>query len=211
MYSPPAFRVTDHNALIAGIEASPFSTLVVVGEAGPVAAHLPWTVERTGEAITLVGHLARANPIWKAADLTKEALVIFMGPNAYVSPTLYPSKAEHGRVVPTWNYLAIEARGALSFETNPEAMAPYLASITDAMEARNGTDWQVSDTPAQHYQKLTTAIVGVRLNVTALCGKRKLDQHKPTQDFEGVLASFSTSNNQSERALATEMHKEKVT
>lgn len=212
MYAPPGTRMDDETAIAAFIAAHPFATLCVNGPDGPVAAHVPLVAETgpDGRVTALIGHVARANPFHEAvADAGTPALAVFRGADAYVSPSLYPSKAEHGRVVPTWAYLAAEARGILSVERDPSRMEPHITPLTDVMESHRANPWSVSDAPADYLARMTAAIVGVRLNVTALTGKRKLNQTKAEPDFNGVMHAFAASPLPAERALAAEMQKER--
>src|SRR5690606_6494337 len=118
----------------------------------------------------LTGHLARANPFWTGLAEEHEALAIFTGPDAYASPSMYPSKRAHGKVVPTWNYARIEARGHLTVETDPAAIRRYIEDLTTAFEHDRAEPWALDDAPAGYVEKLQHAIVGLRMEVTAIGG-----------------------------------------
>ena len=136
LYIPPAHREQDLATLHAHIAATGLATLVTVGEDGPLVSHLPLLLDpAVGRYGELTGHLARANPQWRTSDLRKPALAIFMGPDAYVSPSWYPAKQEHGRVVPTWNYSTVHARGTLEVFDDPQRLAALVTRLTDLTRA----------------------------------------------------------------------------
>jgi transcriptional regulator len=211
MYAPEPFCQSDANEIIALMRAHPFAHVLVNGADGPVAAHAPLAVEQdaTGRVRGLVGHVARANPFWRAAQEAGRALALFDGPHAYVSASLYPSKAEQGKVVPTWNYIAVEARGAVRIETDPDAMAPYVETATLLMEAGRDPQWRVSDAPEDYVRAMLRGIVGLRIAVETLEGKWKLSQNKGEADFEGVRAALASSGGADDRAVAAAMQKVK--
>jgi transcriptional regulator len=201
MYAPPSFRVSDAETLRALAGEIRFATLAVNGAEGPVAAHLPLVFE--GEA--LVGHLARANPLAKLLTPGVTALAVFVGPSAYVSPSWYASKREHGKVVPTWNYVAVQARGTITPVTASEDLHGIVARLTDVQEAGRAQPWAVDDAPADFLAGMMKAIVGFRMTVTALEGTRKISQNRPEADREGVRAAMAAAETPAERALAALM------
>lgn len=203
MHMPPIFRNEDPREALAFIEAHPFATLAVNGDEGPVTALVPLVMDETGE--TLLGHVARINPFWKAAQADGKAVAVFKGADAYISPSSYPSKAEHGRAVPTWNYIAVEMRGTLVVETDADAMQPYLTALTDKMESHRELPWQVSDAPDGYISKLSRAIVGFQLNVNDITYVKKLSQNKSPGDKAGVVQSLESSGKNLERLVALEM------
>jgi transcriptional regulator len=213
VYAPAPFDQHDSVAMIALMRARPFAHVVVNGADGPVAAHTPLAVvtDEAGAVIELVGHVARANPFWQAAQDAGRALALFMGPDAYVSASLYPSKAEHGKVVPTWNYIAVEARGAVAIETDPENMLRYVETATALMETGREPQWRVSDAPETYVRSMLRGIVGLRIAVEALEGKWKLSQNKGEADFEGVHAALAASDFEDDRAIAAAMRKTRPT
>lgn len=210
MHAAPAFRMNDDEEMIAFISARRFATLVVAAETGPVAAHLPLLVERDGEKLILAGHLAANNPVVAHAKAGAQALVLFHGADAYVTPSLYLSKREHGKVVPTWNYIAVEAAGALTAVTDTAALRAHLEVMTDTMEASASAPWAVSDAPEDYLARQLAAIVGVRLAVRRLEGIRKISQNRPEADRAGVQAGFANSNDPNAQLLAREMTRDTV-
>lgn len=194
--------------LLALVRAHPLAVLAVNGPEGPVLAHAPLAADTDGEGriIALVGHVARANPFWRAAQADPACVALFTGADAYVTPAFYPSKAEHGRAVPTWNYLRVEARGRLTVEPDPAAMRPYIDRPTDEMEARRAQPWAVADAPADYVARLSAAIVGIRLAVDMVEGVWKLSQNKAsTADHAGVVAGLSASPHPADHAIAAAM------
>lgn len=208
MHRPLAFVVDDPERLLALVRAHPLATMAVNGAAGPALAYAPLAPETDAEGriVALVGHMARANPFWRAAEADGACVAVFAGPDAYVTPAWYSSKAEHGRVVPTWNYVRAEFRGRLELETDPERMRPYLDRPTDAMEAARPQPWAVDDAPAAYVARLSAAVVGVRLNVESAEGAWKLSQNKiGTADYKGVREGLAASLYLKDRAIAALM------
>ena len=210
MYAPAAFRVDDAAELAAFIEARHFGTLVVTGPNGPQAAHVPMLVNRdaAGNAVSLECHVAKSNPVAAIAASGARALAIFNGADAYVTPSLYLSKREHGRVVPTWNYIAVEVTGDVATFSDGAQLQAQIARMTDVMEQLTAAPWSVSDAPADYVAKLVGAITGLRLTIDSIEGVRKLSQNRPEGDRAGVLNGFTHSSDPSARQLATEMSKE---
>jgi len=198
------FHCEDREAAIDFIAAHPFAAVAVNGEQGPVTALVPLVVNDKGEM--LIGHVSKSNPFWQAANKTgAKAIALFRGADAYVTPSLYPSKKRHGRVAPTWDYLALQVRGEIMVETNPEAMRPFLTILTDRMEARQDTPWKVSDAPDDYTEKMTQAIIGFKLKIDDITYVRKLSQHKKPEDSDGVKTAFESSNDPAQNRLAKEM------
>lgn len=191
-YNPPAFRSQDIDALWATILAHPFATLVSNGPEGPLVSHLPLVGDRTsGSNGRLIGHLARGNGHWRLADLALPSLAIFHGPDAYVSPGWYPSKAEHHKVVPTWNYTAIYATGRLVIHDDRDWLADQVARVTDRQESGRAARWQVGDAPPDFIAAQLKGIVGLELVLTGLEGKFKLSQNRSEADREGVITGLA--------------------
>jgi transcriptional regulator len=209
MYAQPAFRVDDTSELAAFIEARHFATLVVASDSGPQAAHIPMIINRdaTGKPVSLEGHVARGNPVAAIAARPVRALAIFSGADAYVTPSLYLSKREHGKVVPTWNYIAVHVTGVAEAFNEADTLRQQVSRITDMMEHSAAAPWAVSDAPDDYVAKMLTAITGVRLTIEAIEGARKLSQNRPEGDRAAVLNGFTHSSDPSARQLAAEMSK----
>jgi len=209
MHAPAQFRIDDNSELVAFMEARHFATLVVSGEGGPVAAHIPMILKRdaAGTPVSLEGHVARNNPLALAVGAGAAALAIFTGPDAYVTPSLYPSKREHGKVVPTWNYMAVHVTGAIATFDDAHALHQQVSQMTDTMEQPTAVPWQVTDAPDDYVAMMLTAIVGVRVSIASIEGIAKLSQNRPEGDRAGVLNSFTHSHDHAARQLAAEMTK----
>lgn len=202
MYIPPSNAEHRPEVMLGFIEAHPLATLVTSSSDGLFATHLPLLLDRAaGPHGTLEGHVARANPHHRQA-VEGEALVIFQGPDAYVSPAWYAAKAEHGRVVPTWNYVAVHAYGALRFDDDPAYLRRHLEALTARHEAGRPEPWAVGDAPAEFVEGLQRAIVGVRIEITRLEGKWKMSQNRSAADIDGVVRALAGSSSPAHRAVA---------
>jgi transcriptional regulator len=185
MYVPDHFREDRPDVLQEAVRRIGFATLVTHDSDGSLEAnHLPMLLDGG----VLRGHVARANPVWKAGD--GEALAIFLGPHAYVSPNWYPSKAETGKAVPTWNYITVHVRGALRWIQDAAWLRAHVTALSTAHEEGRDDPWAVSDAPASYVDSLLPAIVGFELTVSKLEGKYKLSQNRDAADRAGVGAAF---------------------
>jgi transcriptional regulator len=200
MYTPGSFTETRPEVLHALIHDHPFATLVVCGRDGPEADHLPLLLSADGRC--LHGHVARANPVWRGLGEGTPALAIFHGPHAYVSPSWYPSKQEHGRVVPTWNYAVVHARGRLRAVDDPGWLHAFLDRLTDRQEATLPRPWRVADAPEVHTRRLLTAIVGIELVLSGLQGKWKVSQNQPERNRHGVAQGLRARGGDGDAAMA---------
>lgn len=198
MYVPAAFAVDDPDVLAAMMARAPLATLIVGGPEGLEAAHLPMLHD--AGAGTLTGHLARGHPV--AARAGAAALAVFAGPEAYVSPGFYPSKREHGKVVPTWNYEAVHVHGRIETFDDAGTLLQVVAGLTDRFEADRPRPWTVSDAPETYVAGMLRGIVGVRLVIERVEGARKLSQNRSAADRAGVREGLSASGRSGDRALA---------
>lgn len=206
MYLPSAFRQDDLAELHAQIQASPFALLTSAGAAGVQASHLPLLLAPDeGEFGTLYGHFARANPHWRDLQDDAEALAVFSGPDAYISPGWYPAKAEHGKVVPTWNYIAVHARGPVELIEEPERLLQIVSRLSDQHENGRERPWAVSDAPRDYLDSMLRAIVGFALPIRRLEGKWKLGQNRSAADQAGVRDGLAASTSPGDRELAARM------
>jgi len=206
LYVPPAFRESDIPRLQAEIRRIGFCTLTSVGPDGPLISHVPVFLDTAiGPFGQLRCHVARANPQWRDSDFSKSALAVFMGPDSYVSPSWYPSKQEHGRAVPTWNYVAICARGRIETFADRDALLAHVSELSDRHEARFPEPWQVGDAPADYIERQLKGIVGLRFTIEALEGKLKLSQNRSEGDRASVAAALSASADANARAVAVYM------
>ena len=181
----------------------PLATLVTAGSGGLAASHLPllYYPAEGGHGV-LRGHMARANPQWRDVLPGSEALAIFGGPQHYISPNWYPSKQEHGKVVPTWNYVVVHAHGALNIRNEPEWLLENVRALSDVHESSSEMPWRVEDAPPEFIANLLKAIVGVELTITRLEGKWKLSQNRPIPDRQGVIRGLESIESPEAAAMA---------
>lgn len=202
MYTPPAFREDDPAILARIMRAARLSTLVTATAEGLLATPLPFILdEAEGEFGVLYGHLAKANPQWKLPVLG-EALVIFPGPDAYITPSWYASKQEHGKVVPTWNYVAVHVHGPVEFFEDEARLHEVVTRLTDLHEGARQQPWAVADAPEPFVRAQLKGIVGMRLPISRVEGKRKMSQNRPEADRLGVAAGLSESDRATDRYVA---------
>ena len=211
MYNPTHFQEHRPQLIRELVDRHPLATLVLHGPDGLQANHVPMLWRGEGLDGCLQGHIARANKIWQLpgagdADTDGEsndlpALAIFQAGEGYVSPSWYPSKREHGKVVPTWNYAVVHVHGRLRFIHDPAWLEAFLASLTDRHEAGRSQPWRVTDAPADYRQAQYRAIVGLELRIERIEAKFKLSQNRGTSDYAGVMAGLGDEN----RARALEL------
>src|SRR5690554_3494921 len=187
MYLPNHFKEDDQDKLLQYIRDYSFGTLVVADDEGIEAKHAPFHLGSgaNGSLGHLQCHLARSNPAWQRIQGRARVLVVFQGPDAYVSPSWYPTKAETGRVVPTWNYLAVHVQGAARIVEDSDWLARHVRDLTDRHEAAMDAPWSVDDAPAEFTERLLDAIVGVEITIETLTGKLKASQNQPERNREG--------------------------
>jgi transcriptional regulator len=189
MYNPSHFQESDPDVLAAFCRAHPLAALVTCTAGGTIDVnHIPIMLLDAGdEGLMLRGHVARANPLWGSIADGAEVLVVFGGAERYISPSWYPSKAEHGRVVPTWNYAVVHARGAIRFVHDVVWLRQLVEMLTDAQEAPRAQPWSVTDAPEEYVASRLRAIVGFEIAVSQLEGKFKASQNRPQADRAGVI------------------------
>lgn len=203
MYLPEHFAEQRVDLLHRLISEHPVGALVVSTAAGLEANHLPFELDAEPAPFgTLRGHVARANPVWHQFTRGVEALVIFHGPQAYISPSWYPSKEMTGEVVPTYNYLAVHGYGEIKIIHEREWLRALVTRLTDRFEANRAAPWRVSDAPAAFIDKQLSAIVGIEIPLTKLIGKWKVSQNRPAADRAGVVAGLSERNDADSLAIA---------
>lgn len=193
MYVPKHFEESRIDVLHDLILTHPFSTLVTMSSVGINANHIPLhLIREAGQYGTLQGHVARANPVWSDLVNEVEALVIFQGPNSYITPSWYPTKQEHGKVVPTWNYVTVHTYGTLRVIDDPVWLRNQLESLTTQHEASFDKPWAVSDAPVEFTNKMINAIVGIEILITKLTGKWKVSQNQPASNQAGVVSGLES-------------------
>jgi transcriptional regulator len=189
MYLPRHFEQNDRQELQALMAAHPLATLVAQRTDGSLAAeHIPLLFDADdGEHGTLRGHVARANPIWREVAADSPVLAIFQGADAYISPSWYASKQEHGKVVPTWNYAVVHAHGRLRPIDDPAWLRAFLPRLTERHEGHRQNPWRIEDAPADFIVQMLQAIVGIEIPLERLQGKWKVSQNRPAADRQGVV------------------------
>ncbi|MGH9625048.1 MAG: FMN-binding negative transcriptional regulator [Bryobacteraceae bacterium] len=191
MYTPAHFAETRLDVLHQFIRQHPLAALVTSGPDGLEATHVPMVLHPTiGPRGVLRCHVARANPQWKSIGLQSPVLVIFSGPEHYITPSWYAAKKEHGRVVPTWNYAAVHVSGRAKLFDEENALLEHLNALTKQSEAPFEKPWAVSDAPAEYVQAMAKAIVGIEMTIERLEGKWKASQNRPRADRPGIIAGL---------------------
>jgi transcriptional regulator len=195
MYLPKHFEETRAEPLHALIRTQPLGLLVTLDNAGLQANPVPFLLDPNpaGGPGILRAHVARANPLWRDTRTEVEALVVFQGPQAYISPGWYPSKAEHGKVVPTWNYVTVQARGTLRAVDDASWVRAFVTRLTTTHEAVQAKPWAVTDAPPDYIDTMTRAIVGIEITLTALTGKWKVSQNRSAADRAGVVSGLGAA------------------
>ncbi len=189
MYTPAQFKVEDAGEAHALMRAHPFAILVTQGADGMTATHLP-TVLKVDAASPLGRiecHVARPNSQWRTIAADADALMIFQGPNAYIRPGWYPSKAEHGKAVPTWNYAAVHAYGPLRVMSDKAWLLAHVGELSDQQEAPYEARWSTADAPESYLEVMARGIVGLTLEITRFDGKMKMSQNRDLRDRTGVM------------------------
>ena len=202
MYLPPHFRDDDLPGIHAMMQATRLPTLVTATADGLIGTPLPLILDMDeAPQGVLYGHVSKANPQWKTAP-QGDAMAIFMGPDAYVSPSWYATKQETGKVVPTWNYVAVHAYGPVEFFEDDDRLLQIVTRLTEKHEQGRDRPWAVSDAPEDFVRAQLKGIVGLRLQITRLDAKRKVSQNRSAADRAGVAAGLSASADARDRAVA---------
>jgi len=205
LYIPTFNEENETSILHAFIEAHPLGAWVTVSEGEITANHIPFVLhENKGEFGTLAGHVSRANPIWQNLSKELTSAILFQGDHAYISPSWYPSKQEHGKAVPTWNYTAVHAYGNPKIIEDSEWLRAHLSEMTAIHEAEQKQPWKISDAPDEFIERLLGAIVGIEIPINRLKGKMKLGQNRPVCDQLGMVTELiSKTDNSQAQGLAT--------
>lgn len=208
MYAPTHFRQHDPAELRALIEAAPLAALVSFGNGQLQVSHVPLLFDPSeGQNGTLIGHFAAANPQAQHYDPAVEAIAIFNGPDAYVSPNWYQTKRETAKVVPTWNYVAVYAFGAMEFVDDAAGKREIVARLTDRNESNQAKPWSVNDAPEDFVQAQLRAIRPFRFRIARLEGKWKLSQNRAAQDRDGVIAALGSDASAKTQDAAARMRR----
>ena len=199
------FDVVDASSLVADLCRIVPATLVTHDADGFRTSILPMLYDPAdGQKGTLRGHLARGNPHWRALERVASALAIFHGPDAYVTPTWYAEKRRTGKVVPTWNYVTVQAEGRVEVRHEPDWLLPHVRRLVERHESARPVPWAVEDAPAEYVEGQARAIVGIELRIDRIEGKRKLSQNRDADDIQGAIAGLGGGTAE-EQAVADAM------
>jgi transcriptional regulator len=207
MYVPEDFREQDAATIAAIIGLNPLGALVTVQNGALVADHIPFLFDNARNR--LLAHVARANPLWRLADRSQDALVIFQGGDRYVTPSWYPSKSRTGKVAPTWNYEVVHVYGRLVAHDDELSAREVVEKLTREHEERRPAPWAVGDAPEDYVSRLLKAIVAIHIDITRIEAKRKLSQNRSPEDRAGVIAGLDEENNDAAREMARRMREGK--
>ena len=199
----PLHRLTDRETLFALMTSHPLGAWVCQGRAGLIANHVPFLLDRTrGPCGTLIGHVSRANPVWRELDSASHCVVMFQGPQAYITPGWYPGKVEHGEVVPTWNYVVAHAHGVARAVVDRAWIFDMLKRLTERHEAPRAVPWSVTDAPAAFMDRMMRAVVGIEIPIDRLEGKLKASQDEAVPDRHGTVRGLREQACDAARAMA---------
>ena len=204
MHIPKHHEESRVDTLHALIQAHSLGTWVTAGNDELIANHIPFVLDATrGDLGTLVGHVARENPVWHSFSRTVHSVVIFQGPQAYITPSWYPSKQAHGKAVPTWNYAVVHAHGLPRAIREKDWLLAHLNQLTDTHEAAQAAPWRVADAPPDFVHRLLDAIVGIEIPISRLEGKWKVSQNRPEADQRGIVAGLVARDDAQSAAMAS--------
>ncbi len=193
MHIPNKFQQDDERELLALMRDYPFATLITCSEAGIEANHLPMSVVWREDKLYLHTHIAKVNKVWQSVAESSEVLVIFNGPNCYISPNNYPTKQQTGKAVPTWNYVTVHVKGSIAFIHDSSWIYQALETLTAEHESKQVTPWAMADAPPSYINKMLPAIIGIEIAVTSIMGQWKLSQNQPQVNQQGVINGLSAS------------------
>lgn len=203
-YLPSHFKETDPATLRALVRDYPLATWVVAHRGELLVNHIPFLLDASrGEHGTLLGHVARANPVWQALQAAPvSGVAVFTGPQAYISPNWYPSKHAHGKEVPTYNYVSVHAHGVAQVVQEADRLLDIVTRLTQRHEAGQALPWSVGDAPADYIAKMLGAIVGIEIPVQRWVGKYKASQNKQAPEQRGVVAGLVAHGGAPEARMA---------
>jgi len=207
MHIPSKFKQTNLDILYQLIKDNPLGTLISSVDNDIDAIHIPFYLDTTGPGeVKLQGHVAKVNAIYKKCMDGSKVLIVFHGPNAYISPNFYPSKTKTGKVVPTWNYSVVHVKGTVSFKQESNWITSHLEKLTNTHEsASQSKPWLMSDAPEEYTNKLVSAVVGLEIEIEDIIGNFKLSQNKSSEDYDGVVVGLEDSSNELESMVSKQM------
>jgi transcriptional regulator len=203
MYLPRVLEETDPATLRGLIRAHPLGMWVTQAGSELVGNHIPFLLDADrGPFGTLVGHVARANPVWESFSTTVASLIVFRGADSYITPSWYPSKRVHGRAVPTWNYAVVHAHGVPRVFEDRDRLLAHVTALTNTHESSLDAPWHVSDAPADFIDAMLRGIVGIEIPIATLTGKWKVSQNRPEADRRAVVAALRQREDGRSQAMA---------
>lgn len=204
MYIPRHFEELEVSVLHELIQERPFATVIILSVNGFEANHIPFQLKTdVGQYGILQGHIARGDPIVNSANWkTKEVLVIFQGANMYISPSLYATKKTDGKVVPTWNYIAVHAHGTMEIIDDPTWLYCHLQELTEQREKELAVPWKITDAPEDFIKRKMTGIIGIEIVISRLTGKWKLSQNQPVENQHSLIQNLSASSQINHQEMA---------
>jgi transcriptional regulator len=206
MYSREEAKEIRTEVLHKAIRDIRLGTLVVADDEGvPHVAHVPFVLKTDSYTSSLETHVARANPIWKLLNQKRTVLALFQGPQAYIRPSWYPAKQEHGKVVPTWSYVAVHVRGSASTMSAMDHLLTHVRELSDEQESMQTKPWSVDDAPEGFISTLARGIVGITVQIAHIEGVWKMNQHRSNADREGTIDGLSERNDPGAQAVASIM------
>ena len=204
MYVPKYHAESDISILHALIRAQPLGTWVTYSDGDLIANHIPFLIDPSRSVHgTLVGHVARANPVWQSFSKSVNCVVAFQGPQTYITPSWYPSKHAHGKAVPTWNYAVVHAHGMPRAIEDRDWLLQHVNQLTEVHESDQALPWKVSDAPLDFTAKLLESIVGIEIPISKLVGKWKVSQNRPVPDQLGVVAGLIARDDTQSKDMAS--------
>ncbi len=207
MYDPRWFKEERVEVLHRAIETISFGTFVTSGKSGLLASHIPMMVDRSeGKLGTILGHVARGNNQWRDTNPGSQALAMFVGPDAYISPSWYQAHRDDGKVVPTWNYIAVHATGRPVFFDDVERLLRFVTKLTVHFEDASSTRWRVEDAPKDYIASELKAIIGFEMPIESLEGKWKLGQNRPEADRKGAIEGLRHRATKRDLEVSAEMN-----
>jgi transcriptional regulator len=208
MYIPKHFEETDVGVLQALVKENPFAAWVTTVKGALEVNHIPFLLDpERGEFGTLVGHVSRGNPVWKSFNAAAESVVIFQGPQCYITPSWYATKQATGKVVPTWNYAIVHAYGTPRAIEDRDWLLELVTSLTDSQESKLAVPWAVTDAPADYVETMLKGIVGIEIKLSRLAGKWKTSQNRTQPDQRGTVAGLTERGDEDSKAMAALMQR----
>lgn len=208
MYLPRSFEEADPATMHAFVRTHPLATLVTMADDSLCADHIPLLLCANEDGtICLRGHVARANPVWRSIEVRPDVLAVFQDAGGYITPSWYATKAESGKVVPTWNYIAVHAAGKARTIHDPVWLHGMLTQLTGAHESPRPAPWQISDAPPDYVATQMKGIVGIEISISRMTGKWKMSQNRVLRDIVGVIAGLRALDDPPAAALAAEIER----